>query len=219
VTDLAVLSSPRKAGEVPEGRRGYFSCRQRDGCQQPPSVSLRDPPPPLCGARTSKPLWMRFGAGCACRGARIDCESVCFGWSRAASLKNLDHPKQTALPSIRCAPVRAGQGPQVKRSGTSLDAAELASNNCGTVLVDQNGHQNRSKVAFLFGGVRTKSVLYLKHCACPSAPSDPPKKAGGPPPPLCGWRTRLGFVSKSLWINDDLSSPSRPWSMMNLSHP
>jgi hypothetical protein len=40
---------------------------------------------------------MRFGAGCACPNARIDCWSVCFGWSRAASLKPIDNPKQTAL--------------------------------------------------------------------------------------------------------------------------
>ena len=37
---------------------------------------------------------------------------------------------------------------EVKRSGTSLEAAGLASDNGGSVLVDQKGQQNRSKTTF-----------------------------------------------------------------------
>jgi hypothetical protein len=88
--------------------------------------------------------WTRFGAGPAARKALIDCVSVCFGSSRCAALKNLDHPKQTALcpETMRASSVESRA--EVKRSGTSLDATELAPDNRGTVLVDQNGHQNRS---------------------------------------------------------------------------
>jgi hypothetical protein len=40
-----------------------------------------------------------FGAGCACPKALVDCENVCSRPSRAASLKPIDCPNQTALTS------------------------------------------------------------------------------------------------------------------------
>jgi hypothetical protein len=45
------------------------------------------------GQRTSV---TRFGAGCACREALVDCETVCLRPSRYASLEDLDRPNQTA---------------------------------------------------------------------------------------------------------------------------
>ena len=54
--------------------------------------------------------------------------------------------------AARCDEVMAassgGSRAEVKRSGTSLEAAGLASDNRDMVLRDHKGHQNRSKTSF-----------------------------------------------------------------------
>jgi hypothetical protein len=53
----------------------------------------------------TKRLGKRFGAAHAARKALIQYEIVCSGSSRCASLKYLDDPKQTAIPSMRYAQI------------------------------------------------------------------------------------------------------------------
>ena len=65
-----------------------------------------------------------------------------------------------------------GSRAEVKRSGTSLEAAGLASDNRDKVLRDHKGHQNRSKTSFFpLSQCGPKGVEQIPHLSHPSKAS------------------------------------------------